>query len=62
MITQKIISKLWKKIGDGAEAGLGLAGGKGHESESGICVKVYLAEGQESIRDRVTGLGHPSLS
>lgn len=58
MITQKIISKSWKKIGDG----LGLAGGKGHESESGMCVKVYPAEEQESRRDRVTGLGHLSLS
>lgn len=58
LITQKIISKSWKKIGDG----LGLAGGKGHESESGICVKVNLAEEQASRRDRVTGLGHLSLS
>ena len=39
MITQKIISKSWEKIGHGAEAGLGLAGGKGHGSEPEIRVK-----------------------
>lgn len=62
IITYKIISKLWKKIGDRVNAGLGLGGWEGYGSKSGIWVKIYPGEGQGSRRDKGTGLQSTYLS